>query len=236
MTDAHSIRTLIVEDDPLLAEAHSCYVEQVVGFTVADVVHTGAQALRRIAGARPDLVLLDLYLPDMAGLEVCRALRARGTTLDVIAVTSARDLPTVHAALSYGVVQYLMKPFGFAAFRGRLERYAAFRAQLTNRSDVAVGQREIDSALAVLRPGAADRGHAPKGLSDTTLDAVATCLRTAAAPMSADDVGRDLGLSRVSARRYLECLADQGLVGQTRRYGQPGRPGHLFHWLPGGPA
>ncbi|CAJ61635.1 MULTISPECIES: response regulator [Frankia] len=224
------IRTLIVEDDPLLADAHRLYVERVPGFTVCGVARSGTEALRVALADRPDLLLLDFYLPGMSGLEVCRALRAHGATADIIAVTSARDLATVRAAVSYGVVQYLVKPFSFAAFRQRLERYAAFHRQTTADPAGPVGQHEVDSALAVLRPDTARSAHQPKGLSTATLDAVVACLRAAQNPVSADDVAEELGMARVTARRYLERLTGQRLATRTQRYGRSGRPGHLYRW------
>lgn len=70
------IKVLVVEDDPVAAEAHRTYVERVAGFTVAGVVHSGADALRFCERTPVDVVLLDFYLPDTHGLTVCRALRA----------------------------------------------------------------------------------------------------------------------------------------------------------------
>ena len=120
------IKVLVVEDDPVAAEAHRLYVERVDGFTVAGVVHTGGEALRRWAAARRPGAARPLPARQH-GLDVCRALRAAGQAVDVIAVTSARDLAVVRAAVSSGVVQYLLKPFTFATLRDKLERYARFR-------------------------------------------------------------------------------------------------------------
>jgi response regulator of citrate/malate metabolism len=224
------IRTLVVEDDPLVAQAHATYVAKVPGFVVSGVAHSGAQALRQVSLARYDLALMDLYLPDLTGLEVCRRLRSQGATLDIIAVTSARDLETVRTALSYGVSQYLLKPFSFSAFRQQLERYAVFRQRITADPARIVGQREVDFALAGLRPDDTPTTDQPKGLSSATLDAVVAYLRRAPEPVSADDVAEALGTSRVTARRYLENLTSQRLATQTQRYGHSGRPGHLYHW------
>lgn len=123
------IRVLVVEDDPVAAEAHRTYVERVAGFTVAGVVHSGADALRFCGRTQVDVVLLDFYLPDTHGLTVCRALRAGGRDVDVIAVTSARDLAVIRTAVAVGIVQYLLKPFTFASLRDKLVRYARFREQ-----------------------------------------------------------------------------------------------------------
>jgi response regulator of citrate/malate metabolism len=227
---AEPIRALIVDDDPVVAHAHSIFVRKVPGFTVSGTAHSGAEALRQVSCAPHDLILLDLSLPDVAGLEVCRILRSRKVRLDIMAITSARDLESVQNAVSFGVVQYLLKPFGFSTFQRHLERYAAFRQQLTAPSAAPIGQRDVDFALATLRPDAETYLEQPKGLSDATLDAVVAQLRTAQEPKSADDIAGALGLSRVTARRYLQRLTAQRLAAQTQRYGRSGRPGHLYRW------
>ncbi|MGH3740203.1 MAG: response regulator [Micromonosporaceae bacterium] len=221
------IRTLVVDDEPLIADAHQAYLERVPGYTVEAVAHSGAEALRLLASRRVDLVLLDFYLPDMGGLDVCRAIRAAGHAADIIAVTSARDLATVRAAVSVGVVQYLLKPFAFTTFRDKLERYADYRRQLAATSE-AVEQAEVDRALTVLRGSSAP--VLPKGLSTSTLNAVIEHLRAAAEPVSASDIADVLGVARVTTRRYLEHLVDQGRADRNVRYGGAGRPEHLYAW------
>ncbi len=131
------LRVLVVEDEPVAAEAHTAYVGRVEGFEVAATVHTGQAALQALGERRVDLVLLDMNLPDRHGLEIVRAMRAAGHTADVIAVTSARDLQVVRAAVSLGIVQYLLKPFVFASLRDRLERYRDYRRQVDGTAAVA---------------------------------------------------------------------------------------------------
>jgi response regulator of citrate/malate metabolism len=222
------IRTLVVEDDPRLAEAHAEFVARVPGFTVGGVVHGGREALRFLSRHEVELVLLDFYLPDMNGLDVCRELRAHGQAVDVIAVTSARDVDVVRAAVAHGVVQYLLKPFTFAAFRDKLQRYAEYRHQLTS-SGQATAQHDVDRALAALR--GTTGGPLPKGLSNETLAKVADHLRAGHA-VSAADLADAIGVARVTARRYLEVLADRGLAIRAPRYGSAGRPEHIYQWKP----
>jgi response regulator of citrate/malate metabolism len=226
------IRVLIVEDEPVAADAHVAYVKRVPGFVVSGMAHDGAGAIRQLSDPSSgiDLVLLDLYLPDIHGLEVVRAMRTAGHRADVIAVTSARDLDVVRAAVSQGIVQYLLKPFTFVALRDKLERYAMYREQLEG--DVASSQQEVDRMLATLR--GRDSNTLPKGMSQESLDAVVTVLRSSAESLSATEVAVALGASRVTARRYLEHLADSGLVIRRSRYGSAGRPEVEYHWVGGG--
>ena len=220
-----TVRLLVVEDDPVALDAHCDYVERVAGFEVAGRARFGADALRLLQTVDVDLVLLDMNLPDMHGLDVCRAMRAAGRTADVVAVTSARELSTVRAAVSAGIVQYLLKPFVFAALRERLERYAAYRAEVAAEGTVG-GQDDVDRVLGGLRVAAVNR--LPKGLSRESLEAVVRLLEPTdgvpGAALSAGEVGERLGMSRVSARRYLEHLTDAGLVTRGTRYGGAGRP------------
>jgi response regulator of citrate/malate metabolism len=221
------IRVLVVEDDPVAADAHRLYVERVDGFRVVGVAHSGAEALRALTKQPVDLMLLDFYLPDVHGLDLCRAVRAAGHTADVIAVTSARDLAVVRAAVSAGVVQYLLKPFTFAAMRAKLERYARF---LDGAGQV-TGQSEVDRLLATLR--GTESPPLPKGMSAPTLDAVVAALREVRAGLSAAVTSDRIGVSRVTARRYLEYLADNGLAVRRPHYGQIGRPELWYHWASG---
>jgi response regulator of citrate/malate metabolism len=221
-----TVRTLIVDDDVRVADIHKGYVERVDGFTVAGVANRGTEALRRVLDDRPDLVLLDIYLPDLDGLEVCRRLRAANNLVDVIAVTAARDVDTVKGAVGLGVAQYLVKPFTFATFRDKLERYAAYR-KLTERTTEA-DQDDIDAMLGELRtPGATPL---PKGLSKETLDLVARTLKRNDTPLSAVETAEQAGLSRVTARRYLDHLTQAGQVELELRYGGSGRPEHRYRW------
>ncbi|MFF0814792.1 response regulator [Rhodococcus sp. NPDC003318] len=227
------IRVLVVEDEPLIAQAHRSYVERVPGFAVSGVVHTGSDAMRAVASAAGtdapiDLVLLDLGLPDSSGIDVAAALGGLRPTPDVIAITSAREMATVRAAVSRGVVLYLLKPFTFAAFRDKLERYLDYRRALPS-GDTVVSQREVDRAMAVLR-GTDGRAVTPKGVAPQTLDEISVAVRDSGTGLTAIEVAGVVGVSRVTAWRYLERLADDGLVDRDTEYGRAGRPQVRYRW------
>jgi response regulator of citrate/malate metabolism len=221
------IRTLVVEDDALVAEVHASYVERVPGFVVAGVAHRATEALEVLAARPIDLVLLDFHLPDIKGLDMLRALHARSAApVDVIAVTAARDPESIRQAIAHGVSQYLVKPFAFATFVDKLERYARYRAQVDRSAEP--DQAQVDALLGTLR-GTTARAL-PKGLNPTTLDRVRDALREADAPLTASEVAGRCGLSRVTARRYLEHLVVESAVTLSMRYGGTGRPEHLYAW------
>jgi response regulator of citrate/malate metabolism len=221
------IRVLIVEDDPLIAEAHRQYTQRVTGFAVHATVSTGNAALRTATAAAAegvpiDLVLLDIGLPDASGLDVASALGGIRPAPDIIAISSERDLSVVRSAVAHGIALYLLKPFTFAAFRDKLERYAQYRDALSA-GGAAAGQHEIDRAMSALRTPE-QRTSAPKGVSVDTLDLVVHALRDTPDGLNASEAAARLGISRVTAWRYLERLADDGAATRVTEYGKAGRP------------
>jgi response regulator of citrate/malate metabolism len=226
-------RVLVVDDDFAVAALHRGFVEFHGKFTVVGVAHDGAEALRLVDETRPDLVLLDVYLPDMTGLEALQRLRARpGRPIDVIAITAARELDTVRAAMAGGVLHYLVKPFTAQVLRERLDDYLRHRAEI-QRSEVqetALDQDQVDRLIVAPRRGRT-AAVLPKGLSRTTMDAIRDALAQHEGSASAQEVSDQVGVSRVSARRYLEHLVTEGRARVTPRYGATGRPENRYHWL-----
>ncbi|WP_026374266.1 response regulator [Agrococcus lahaulensis] len=214
-----TLRALIVEDDRAVAMVTRGFIERHGAFLVAGQAGTGRDALEAIEAIRPDLVLLDVHLPDASGIEVLRVARARGFAGEVVAVTAARDLETVRAARAFGVRHYLVKPFGLEAMRERLEAIRAEIERAEALGPAALDQRAVD---AMLQP--ADRQRpAPPG-SQLTLERVAAALEGAVETVSAAELAERLGMSRVSARRYLERLVLDGRAEVAPRYGGTGRP------------
>jgi response regulator of citrate/malate metabolism len=222
------IRVLVVDDDFMVAKVQCGFVARVPGFDVVGVAHSGAEALAAVDRLRPDLVLLDIYLPDVSGLEVLRRLREGDAVVDVLAVTAARDVNTIRTALRRGVVHYLIKPFSFDALRDRLERYAVAHQGLSGSREVV--QDDVDRLFVALRPTPIEL---PKGLTRPTADLVAAALRAAGGDLSATECADLVGLSRVSTRRYLEHFVGAGKAGVSLRYGSAGRPERRYRWTGG---
>jgi response regulator of citrate/malate metabolism len=220
-------RALVVEDEPVAAEANAAYLRR-LDVEVVAVAATGQEALRYLAGDPDvDLILLDMHLKDGHGLALLRRIRAAGHSCDVIAVTSARDVDVVRQAVAQGVVSYLIKPFTFAGFRTKLEQYFRYREQMA--ANDTLGQSDVDAMLATLRPTLSST-DLPKGLTMTTLTRVSTAVRDAERAMSASELAELIGASRVTARRYLEHLADSGLLERDTRFGRTGRPEVEYRW------
>ena len=224
------IRVLVVDDDFMVARVNRSYIERIDGFCVAGEAYTAGEALEAVHTLRPDLVLLDLYLPDFSGLEVLRQLRAQqDPPVDVLPVTAARNVAAIREAMQGGVVHYLIKPFTFAALSERLTNYAQARRTLRDTGEPS--QQEIDRLFGSLHaPGAAI--PLPKGLSQASCELVARALREAGDDISATETAQLTGMSRVSARRYLEYLVEVGQAELRPRYGSSGRPEHRYRKAP----
>jgi response regulator of citrate/malate metabolism len=228
MNDAPT-KVLVVEDEAAAARVLVDEVAATPGFAVAGHTCSGADALRKVVSDDEiDLVLLDIQLPDISGMDVLRRLRAAGCDVDVMAVTVLRDPSMLQAAMALGVVHYLLKPFTAATVRQKLEHYRAFRARRIAAAGHAIAQQEIDEIFNALRAMAVDT--LPTGIGQETLHAVATQLRRVG-PMSAVQVAEILGTSRVTARRYLEYLNESGLAKRGSRYGGTGRPEVEYRWF-----
>jgi two-component system CitB family response regulator len=217
------IRVLVVDDDFRVAQLHATYVGKVLGFEVVGTANTAADAVRLAGELRPDLVLLDEYLPDAPGSSVIDRLEAA-----VIVVSAAEDPAAVRRALARGAVNYVLKPFPPAVLVDRLTAFGRFWRQLDGTEQL--DQAAVDRALQTLRSGDAATPYR-KGRSPVTADAIREVLHAAGDAMTAAQVADATGVSRATAQRYLADLARDGRVELTLRYGSTGRPEHRYVWL-----
>lgn len=217
------IQTLIVEDDFHVATIHAAYVRRVRGFGVAGHAATVATARSEIARLEPDLVLLDLYLPDGHGLDLVRQTAGGGGARpDFLVITAARDMASVRTALQLGTVHYLVKPFTFSQLEERLIAYRDLHSRLARLDEAE--QHEVDSLYGLLRGPA----PLPKGQSGPTMARIRELLQTASDDVSASEIAERVGISRSTAQRYLAELARQGRMEINLHYGTTGRPEHLY--------
>ncbi|MFJ8086533.1 response regulator [Streptomyces sp. NPDC096205] len=212
----------------MVARVHRAYVERVGPFRVVGSAGSGEEAVAAVDALRPDLVLLDLYLPDGFGLDVIPRLRTAGHDCDVMVVSAAREAEAVRGAVRHGVVDYLLKPFAFEDLRTRLERYAAQRGRLL--TAVVRSQADVDRVLAGASAGPGPAAALPKGMSVETAGLVERALRGADGTLSATECAGLTGVSRVSARRYLEYFHSTGSAEVSLRYGAAGRPERRYSW------
>jgi response regulator of citrate/malate metabolism len=222
------IGVLIVDDDFMVAKVHAGFVAALDGFEVVGTASSGSDAIAAVDRLAPDLVLLDVYLPDMTGLDVLRRLRAAGSSVDVMVISAARDVESIRSALHGGVLHYLVKPFDRRTFETRLRDYARLHDELAELGEA--GQADVDRVFAGARGSVPSPQPAtPKGIAPETLELVRSALRSAGPEgLSASECSEVTGLARVSARRYLEQLVTQQQADVRQRYGTAGRPERRF--------
>jgi response regulator of citrate/malate metabolism len=223
------IRVMVVDDDFMVARIHVGFVDRIEGFEVVGVAHSGAEAADAVAELRPDLLLLDLYLPDRFGLDLLADLRTLPHPCDAIVITAAKEADAVRAAVRLGVADYVLKPFGFPDLEERLERYAAQR-RLLDRTQVH-GQDDVDRVFVRAAGTSATAPTLPKGMSAETALLAQDALRSCDDTLSATEVAEVVGMSRVSARRYLEHFVNTGQADVRLRYGATGRPERRYRWV-----
>ncbi|WP_279387110.1 response regulator [Rhodococcus sp. Eu-32] len=221
MTD-RKYRVLVVDDDFMVAEIHRRFVDSTAGFETVGVAHTAADAVSAVHELAPDLVLLDVYLPDRSGLDALQQLRGEGNATAVIVITAARELDTVSRALHGGVTDYLVKPFEYPQLADKLSGFR--RRALALADPGGVDQSVIDSLFGA--PATAP-ASLPKGLSAGTGQLVLAAVDEGG-EVSAGECAELAGLSRVSARRYLEHYASTGVLSVRLEYGRAGRPVHRY--------
>ena len=214
------ITVMVVDDDFRVARIHSAFVDRVEGFRTVGVAANGAEALAMARRLSPDLILLDLYLPDVFGLDLINQMRVAGVEGDVIVISAANESETVERALKLGATNYLLKPFTLDDLAGRLSEY---RSQHQRRLRPLVGdQAEIDRIFGRSEPTIAE--SLPKGMSPETAALILATLRQRSDEQSAQQCAAAVGISRVSASRYLEFFVSQGRAQVSLRYGSRGRP------------
>ncbi|CAM4203036.1 response regulator [Geobacillus stearothermophilus] len=215
-------RVLLIEDDPMVQEVNRQMIEQVDGFTIVGLAGNGEEGLRLIDELRPDLAMIDIYMPQLDGLETVKQIRARGHEVDIIAITAASDIETVRRVLQNGAFDYILKPFKFEQLKQALGNYRAFRQSLAEKESLT--QAELDALRQTAEQPAASLPELPKGLNEVTLEKVVAYLRQHRFPVSSEEVAEGVGIARVTARRYLEYLEKTGQVILDVQYVGVGRP------------
>ncbi|TFE23970.1 response regulator [Cohnella luojiensis] len=225
------IQVLIVEDDVRNAEINRRFVGKVEGFEAAGIATDGRQARELLEILTPDLVLLDLYMPDVSGLDLLRHIKVSHKQTDVIMVTAAKELHTVREAIHGGIFDYILKPVIFERLQETLEKYKSFREKITlleqEGSRATVDQQEIDELLR-LNDNDKLRSAYPKGIDQLTLEKVTGYVMGMNRSFTAEQVCSQLGMSRSTSRRYLEYLVSTGKVTADLSYGSVGRPERVY--------
>jgi len=222
------INVMIVEDDPMVAKINQQYLSKIAGFRLAATAQSVDEAVRMLGKEEIQLILLDIFMPGKLGLELLAYLRKNELEIDVIIISAAADLERIKKALRYGVIDYLIKPFEFERFNAALAAYLE-QTRFIDKQD-SVSQEELDNLL-LHREEAVIAEELPKGLTKDTLKQIWEAIQELKrGPFSTDEVANVVGISRVSARKYLNFLKDLGILEVKVIYGTIGRPVYQYEY------
>ncbi|MGM0875572.1 MAG: response regulator [Bacillota bacterium] len=213
-------RVLLIEDDPMVQEINKQFVEQVDGFTVVGSASNGIDGIDFIKKEKPDLALIDIYMPNQDGVTTIKQIRSEGLDTDVIAITAASDIETVRHVLRLGAIDYIMKPFKFERIKQALLNYKTYQLKLKEKESIT--QQELDTLI--FQQNKQEQKQLPKGLNALTLEKIISYLKEQNQAISAEEVAEGIGIARVTARRYLEYMEQSGAVKIHIEYGGIGRP------------
>jgi len=219
------INVMIVDDDPMVAEFNKRYVDLVEGFVVQYVVHSAAEALKILAEEHVDLILLDIFMPGMNGLELLVNLRQVGKNVDVIVITAACDSNNIKKSLQFGAVDYIIKPFEFERLNSALLAYSGLVSLMEDQDRL--NQVELDHCILYKEHPLSIQ--LPKGIDKNTLTLTWEKIKVLDRCLfSTEEMSKYVGISRVSMRKYLEFLRKIEALELELIYGTVGRPVYKY--------
>ncbi|MDF2791895.1 MAG: two-component system response regulator [Neobacillus sp.] len=231
MKGNRDIEVLIVEDDLRIAEIQKRFLEQIEGFQAVGIAASYLEAKTLIDILQPDLLLLDVYFPDMNGIDLLKETKQQSKQMDVIMITATKEIHRVQEAISIGVFDYIIKPVVFDRFRQSLLRYKEYHGNLIQlgRDNTHVTQQQVDKLLRKEADGAGnEKSNLPKGIDPLTLEKVMEVLGKVEYGLTAEIVAKEIGVSRTTARRYLEHLVYNESIEADLSYGTVGRPERVY--------
>ena len=218
------INVLVVEDDPMVAQLHEHYLNQIKGFQLCDIAGNGDVALKLLGQNKYDLLILDVFMPTMDGLQLLAKIRENEYDVDVIIVSAANDKDKIKQALRLGAVDYIIKPFEFERFNLALNNYLK-RYHIVEAKAV-LEQSALDQTI--IRHDDQSVANLPKGLDKNTLATVWDCIKGIDGIFTTEEVAAMVGISRVSIRKYLEFLKSLHLLKLDLHRGSVGRPVYKY--------
>lgn len=221
------ISVLVVEDDPMVMDITCKYVESVPGFKVAARAGDGDEARTALDAHDIDLIILDVFMPGDNGVELLTGLRAEGCMADVIFLTAAADTEIINRAQKLGFADYLIKPFNYERFKTALLSYQKMREVLYSPGKATQAQLDTAFPTTLLK---SDSARISKGMHPKTLETIRDYINSSPEDktITQQELVENLGLSRVTVRRYMEYLASINEVTVLMEYGSVGRPSYTY--------
>ena len=222
-----NLSVVIAEDDPKISEIQSRFIEKIEGFDVVGIGNTIEESEQIIDVFQPDLVLLDYFFPDGNGVDLLWKIRRNYKNTDVIFITAAKEVTVLQDAIRGGVFDYILKPMTFSRFQSTLGKFLDHRNKL--REMTRLDQSGVDQIIHPAQDSAQTDVRMPKSIDPLTLEKVEDEVsKLNDDGVNAEAMGAQVGISRTTARRYLEFLVSKGTVKPSLVYGSVGRPERLY--------
>lgn len=223
-----NIKAVIAEDDFRVAAIHEKFLGNFKEIEVVGKALNGKDTIEMLKEHNPELLLLDVYMPDQLGTELLPVIRKEFPDVDIIMITAATDKEILSKALHYGVEQYLIKPVKMEMFHQAIEEYLQKAALLQSKDEI--DQDFVNRLFNRSTSHNHSRESAlPKGIDEITLVKVTEVLQSSSSGLSAEQVSEQIGASRTTARRYLEYLITVKECKAEVVYGVVGRPERRYY-------
>jgi response regulator of citrate/malate metabolism len=223
-----SLRVLVVDDDFMIAKMHGKYIDSQNGYQLVGIAYNYDQALSSISEFKPDLILLDVYLPNHSGIDLLRTIRSKNSPCDIILITASKEREIVEEGFRLGIFDYLIKPFDLEHLTNSLIKYAQFRTRLSSNTEL---NQETLEDLKKLRAPKSSLNQPQKGIDLRTLDRIKHYLALQPEYQSSDQIALSAGVSRSTVRNYLIYLTEENIVEELLQYGTVGRPQRLYRLM-----
>lgn len=222
------ITVVIIEDDINIAQIYQEIIKTSSRFQIVGIAETIKTAQTIIQAYQPQLILLDNYLPDGLGMDLYREIisQKKKRKMDVVLITASDDVDSVREAMQLGCFDYLLKPVSFDRFQETLQRYLNLNNAMNAYDNL--NQKHIDD-LFNLQHRKQRVNLLPKGIEQVTLDKIINLFsRNTGHKFTVENVTQNIGVSKTTARRYLEYCATNGLIVSENEYGKVGRPERVY--------
>ncbi|MGF1765363.1 response regulator [Aliivibrio kagoshimensis] len=220
------IDVLIVEDEANIAELHTQFLQQSFRFKPVGIAKNLAEARNMIRLLKPQLILLDNFLPDGKGIDLLKEQLGTKNSCDIIFITAASDMDTVRESVRSGVFDYLLKPIAYDRLQDTLNRYIKYISSI--KANDSVNQRHVDY-LFNFQARDMESSNLPKGIDELTLNKIREVFSVESSSNTADSLGKQIGVSKTTARRYLEYFTASGFLEAKIEHGRVGRPERVYY-------
>ncbi|CEA02008.1 Transcriptional regulatory protein CitT [Jeotgalicoccus saudimassiliensis] len=213
------MKILIVEDDFRIAEMYKEYLLKNAPEDEIHIALNAAESLKTIQNHDINLMLVDIYLPDMHGDKLIENVLKQYPYMNFIVVTASQESEKVKNAMQLGALYYLVKPVKLDKLSETVNDYK--KKNVTLSKSIELEQDDIDMYFG--RIGTPAVNSLPKGIDPLTLKKIEEVFSNQH-EWTSSQLGEHLGTSRTTVRRYLEYMRELGKLTVSQDFGDKGRP------------